>query len=360
MKTYPIPMVPGPVSVPEEVRAVYRTEYGSADLESEFFELYAETEKNLRKIMGTENSVVIQTGEAMLVLWGALKSCLRPGDRVLAVGTGVFGRGIGEMAAAAGAEVRAVDWADNQTISDVAEIEKAVDEFKPKMITAVHCETPSGTLNPLAALGKLKEDRKVPLFYVDAVSSVGGTQTIADKRRIDLCLGGSQKCLSVPPGSCFMSVSDAAWEIVEQVGYAGYDALKPFRTAQKDKFFPYTPDWYGVAALNAGAERILKEGLTNCFDRHQQVAAHCRKTLVEMGLTLFPAFDAVPSPTVTAVKVPPGITWPEFDAKLRERGLAVGGSMGPMEGKVFRIGHMGAQAVMELVEKALAVIEECL
>ena len=92
MKTYPIPMVPGPVSVPEEVRAVYRTDYGSADLESEFFELYAETEKNLRKIMGTENSVVIQTGEAMLVLWGALKSCLRPGDRV-------FGRGHGGIRA---------------------------------------------------------------------------------------------------------------------------------------------------------------------------------------------------------------------------------------------------------------------
>ena len=79
-----------------------------------------------------------------------------------------------------------------------------------------------------------------------------------------------------------------------------------------------------------------------------------------MGLTLFPAFDAVPSPTVTAVKLPPGTPWPEFDAKLRERGLAVGGSMGPMEGKVFRIGHMGSQADMQLVEKALAIIEECL
>jgi len=117
-------------------------------------------------IFGTENSVVIQSGEAMLALWGALKSCLRPADRVLAISTGVFGCGIGEMAASMGAEVRTIHWDNNETIGDQDRIDTIIKTFKPKMITAVHCETPSGTLNPLTELGKLKNDRHVPILYV--------------------------------------------------------------------------------------------------------------------------------------------------------------------------------------------------
>jgi len=353
-------MVPGPVSVPAEIRKVYQTDYGSGDLEPEFFELYSTTETHLKTIFGTHNSVVIQSGEAMLTLWGALKSCLSPADRVLAIGTGVFGRGIGDMAASLGAEVRTINWKDDETIGNLDRVEEAVKRFKPKMITAVHCETPSGTLNPLSDLGKLKDDLHVPLLYVDAVSSVGGAPVRADHNHIDLCLGGSQKCLSCPPSICFLSVSDAAWEIIDQVSYQGYDALKPFRSAQKNKFFPYTPDWYGLAALNAATLRILHEGLTDCFERHQGVAAFCREKLTRMGLTLFPSASAIPSPTVTAVNVPSGQTWPEFDARLRHYGLVVGGSLGPMENKVFRLGHMGSQADMDLVKKSLMIIEKVL
>ncbi len=360
MQTYPLSMVPGPVSVPEEIRKVYQTDYGSGDLEPEFFELYTKTEADLKILFGTENSVVIQSGEAMLTLWGALKSCLNPADRVLVIGTGVFGRGIGEMAASIGMDVKAVNWENNETIGDLDRVETAIKTFKPKMITAVHCETPSGTLNPLTELGRLKKDLRVPLFYVDAVSSVGGAPVQADWNHIDLCLGGSQKCLSAPPSNCFLSVSDTAWEIIEQVDYPGYDALKPFRFAQKKKFFPYTPDWYGIAALNTGAERILKEGLTKCFQRHERVADFCRNKLIEMGLTLFPSEMAIPSPTVTAVNIPRNLTWPDLDARLRKHGLVVGGSLGPMENKVFRLGHMGSQADMQLLEKALAIIEKVL
>jgi aspartate aminotransferase-like enzyme len=360
MQTYCLSMVPGPVSVPEEIRKVYQTDYGSGDLEPEFFELYSETAIHLKKIIGTENSVVIQSGEAMLTLWGALKSCLLPADRVLAIGTGVFGRGIGEMARSMGAEVNAVNWDNNETIMDLDRVETAIKIFKPKMITAVHCETPSGTLNPLAELGMLKKDYHVPLLYVDAVSSVGGAPIQADQHHIDLCLGGSQKCLSAPPSTCFLSVSDTAWDVIEKVNYAGYDALKSFRFALKKKFFPYTPDWYGIAALNAGTARILNEGITECFNRHQRVAVFCRNKLTRMGLTLFPSINAVPSPTVTAVNIPSHYTWPEFDRRLRKHGLVVGGSLGPMENKVFRLGHMGSQADMELVKKSLMIIEKVL
>lgn len=358
MKTYPIPMVPGPVRVPPEVLAQLDRDYGSGDLEIEFLELYNQTEAHLQQIFQTENHVVIQTGEGMLALWGALKSCLHPGDKVVAIASGVFGYGIAEMAESIGAQVHVVGLPYNQTIGDWQAIEQALIEFQPKLITAVHCETPSGTLNPLAELGRLKRQYKIPLLYVDVVASLGGAPVLTDEWSIDLALGGSQKCLSAPPNMAFLAVSEAAWQVIEEVGYAGYDALKPFRTAQEEFYFPYTPYWHGMAALHAAAGLLLAEGLQASFDRHASMAAYCRRQIESLGLQLYPHREAVPSPTVTAVKVPGGYTWEELDSRFRERGLVVGGSYGPLSGKVFRLGHMGSQADQELVEKALEVIGE--
>jgi aspartate aminotransferase-like enzyme len=357
MKTYPIPMVPGPVKAHPAVLEAYRIDYGSADLEKEYVELYTQTETNLKAILKTRSSVVIFLGEGMMALWGALKSCLVPGDRVLAIGTGVYGYGIGDMARAVGAEVRTVGLPYNQTLSDLSLVEKMMAEYRPKMITVVHCETPSGTLNPIEGLGRLKREMDVPLLYVDAVSSIGGVPVLPDQWHIDLCLGGAQKCLSALPDTCFLSVSPEAWKVIEEVSYVGYDAIKPFKTAVEKHYFPYTPGWQATAGLNAGAEAILREGLDACFKRHAEVAAYCRRRLVEIGYSLYPAADAVPSPTVTAVNVPEGIGWAEFDARLRKRGLVAGGSYGPIAGKVFRLGHMGTQADMELMNRALDVLE---
>ncbi len=357
MKTYPVPMVPGPVKVPLEVLQSYLTDYGSADLEPEYLDLYRQTEANLQQIFATKNSIAIMTGEGMLALWGALKSCIRPGERVLSVATGVFGYGVGDMARSIGADVRTVGFEYDQTISDWAEIEKAIVEFRPKMITAIHCETPSGTLNPLAELGRLKEKHGVPLLYVDAVASAGGAPVLTDEWHVDLMLGGSQKVLSVPPSKSMVAISPRAWEIIEQVNYPGYDALLPFKTAVDSAYFPYTPDWQGLAALNTGAELLLNEGLENSFTRHATVAENCRNRLAEMGLKIYPKPEAVSSPTVTAVYVPEPFTWPEFDSRLREQGLVTGGSYGPLAGKIFRLGHMGSQADPDLVEKALDIIE---
>ena len=360
MDTYPIPMVPGPVKVAQDVLDAYQINYGSADLETEFLELYNQTEANLKTIMGTKNQVVIQTGEGMLALWGALKSCLAPGDRVLSIATGVFGDGIGDMAAAIGAEVHKISLPYDQTIADMDQIKSAIESFGPKMITVVHCETPSGTLNPLEEIGRLKKEFEVLLLYVDAVSSIGGAPVLTDQWNIDLCLGGSQKCLSSLADMAFLAVSDRAWEIIDQVDYVGYDALKPFRTAQSDHYFPCTPNWHGVAGLNAGAKLILEEGLSNSYARHHENAQFCRHEIAQMGMTLFPSADAIPSPTVTAVKVPAGISWQEFDAKLRRQGLVVAGSYGPLADKVFRLGHMGMQADIDLVRQALSVIRNVL
>lgn len=358
MEVYPIPMVPGPVKVPERILRVYQKNYGAPGLEGEFFDLYRETESRLQQILETRSQVVIQTGEGMLALWTALRSCLKPGDRVLSVATGVFGYGIADMARSIGAKVATVGLEYDETLGNLAAVEKAIDAFKPKMITVVHCETPSGTLNPLDGLGKLKQAMGVPLLYADVVSSAGGTPVRVDEWHVDLALGGAQKCLSAPPCMTFLSVSERAWEEIDRTDYTGYDALKPFRDLNETHRFPYTPYWHGMAALNAGSKMVLAPGLEETFKRHEAAAGRCRKAVTDMGFVLFPAAGAVASPTVTAVRVPETLAWNDLDHRLRQKGLVVGGSHGKLAGSVFRIGHMGSQADMALLNDALAVLAD--
>ena len=359
MRTYQVPMVPGPTRVPSEVLAAYQVDYGSSDLEDEFFQLYRQVEDQLRRILLTKNKMAIMTGEGMLALWGALKSCLQPGDRVLAVATGLFGYGIGDMARAVGAEVEVVGF-DYDAVADPIKIDQAMARFRPKMVTAVHCETPSGTLNPIDEIGKVIAKYEEPLFYVDAVSSAAGAPLRTDDWRVDLCLVGSQKCFSVPPDLAVVAASSRAWKVIEEVGYQGYDALLPWRDALENRYFPYTPYWHGIAALDVACRAILEEGVEAVLDRHSRVAAQCRQGLRDLGLELYPRREEYSSPTVTAVKVPPAIAWAELDRRLRQRGVVLGGNYGPLADKVFRIGHMGTQANEALVEQTLNALAEAL
>ncbi|MDL2266399.1 aminotransferase class V-fold PLP-dependent enzyme [Desulfovibrio sp. OttesenSCG-928-G15] len=359
MSYAPIPMIPGPTTVSPKVLDAMCRDFGSGQVEKEFLSTYARTGRKLARLMGPKNpDVVLMTGEGMLALWGALKSCLRPGDAVVSVVNGYFSQGIAEMAAGLGCKVESVVLPFDSTVDADAlqKIEDCVRRVQPVMITAVHCETPSGTLNPLEGIGGIKKRLGVPLLYVDAVASLGGAPVLADDWSIDLLLAGSQKCLSAPPSMTIIGVSETAWDIMHKVGYAGYDSILPFRTVQQDGRCPYTPYWHGVAALEAAMDILLEEGLDDVFARHEKVAAQCHSGLAALGIGLFPQRGAVCSPTVTAAFVPQGFSFAEWQDRLRAQGLIVGGSFGPMAGKVFRLGHMGLQADEGLMEKALEAI----
>jgi aspartate aminotransferase-like enzyme len=288
-----------------------------------------------------------------------MKSCLRPGDRVLAVSTGLFGSGIGDMARSIGAAVETLEFAWDE-VADPTRVEEAIVRFGPKMVTAVHCETPSGTINPIDAIGQAVARHDVPLFYVDTVSGIGGSEFRTDDWRVDLALLGSQKCLSAPSAFSMVAVSPRAFEVIREVRYEGYDALLPFETSLENRYFPYTPYWHGMAALEIACGLILDEGLEHVIGRHERVAAACRRGLLELGLELYPRSEAYSSPTVTAVRVPESISWEELDRRLRARGVGVGGNYGPLAGKVFRLGHMGIQAREELVQQALEALAKAL
>lgn len=353
-----LPMVAGPVTVPDKVLAAMACDYGSGQIEADFLQLYHNTGRNLAKLMGTQNDVVLMTGEGMLALWSGLKSCLSSGQRVLCLSTGVFGEGIGHMAASLGCEVRWINYGFDESIHDFDRVADAVRDFRPHMITAVHCETPSGTFNPIAEIGEIKRRYQVPLLYVDAVASLGGAPVEADAWSVDLLLSGSQKCLSAPPSMSILGVSETAWDIANSIGYQGYDALSPWKTVQDDKRCPYTPYWHGVAALHAATLRIFAEGTKAVFARHQEVAALCRQNLAAMGIELWNKAESLSASTVTAARIPDGIDWTTWRKALREQGLAVSGSFGPMAGKVFRLGHMGTQADAVLINKSCQTISE--
>jgi aspartate aminotransferase-like enzyme len=358
MQTYKIPLVPGPVTVPEAVWAAYQIDYGSSDLEDEFFALYQECERGLQSILSTQNSVTIQTGEGMLALWGALKSVLEPGNRVLAVATGLFGYGIGDMARSLGMQVETVGFGYD-SVADPDQVRAAARRFRPHLITAVHCETPSGTLNPFGPLGAIAREVDA-LCYVDFVASAGGTPVEVDANHIDLGLLGSQKALSLPADLAMVSVSERAWERVQRVNYAGYDALAPWQAAMAHRYLPYTHNWAAVAGLRIAMDLLLEEGLEQVYERHLQVASVCRARLRGMGIELWSQRDEIAAPTVTCAKIPPGWTWERLDGALRRQGMAVGGNYGPLAGKTFRIGHMGTQAKQALVEQGMDVLEAAL
>jgi aspartate aminotransferase-like enzyme len=358
MRTYDIPLVPGPVSVPVKFREAYMTDFGSSDLEKDFYELLKENQRFLKDILKTKNSVTIQSGEAMLILWGALKSTVGPNDRVLTISNGLFGHGLGEMAQSVGAEVRYLEAEDGRFI-DKEILKRELDSFRPDVVTAVHCETPSGLLNPIGDISKIIKESGA-LFCVDFVASAGGADVRVDEWGIDMGLLGSQKCLSLLPDLSVLTVSEKAWKAAEKVGYAGYDAVLPWRDAEEKMEMPCTHNWHANAAMNLSLRSLLEEGLENAFKRHREAAEYCRSRIASMGLELYARETALASPTVTAVKIPSGWTWPMLDASLREHGMAVGGSYGSLAGRVFRVGHMGSQANIELVRRGMDILEEVL
>lgn len=358
MESYRIPLVPGPVAIAPEVLAAYRRNYGSSDLEDDFFALYRSCEEGLKALLGTQNDIAILSGEGMVALWGAMKSVLRPGDKVLAVASGVFGYGFAEMASQLGAEVETVGFGYDE-VADAARVREAAHRFRPRLVTAVHCETPSGTLNPLGEIGEICREVDA-LYYVDFVASAGGAPVLVDDNHIDLGLLGSQKVLGLMPDLSMVSISPRAWQTIEAVKYVGYDALVPWKRAIEQKYMPYTHNWHAMAGLKVSLGLLFAEGLEVSYRRHAEVAQYCRDRLRAIGVNLFVKQEEYAAPTVTAAEVPAGWDWPTFDRSLRAEGMGVGGNYGPLAGKVFRIGHMGTQANRELVERGMDVLESVL
>lgn len=354
----PLLMTPGPTAIHEDVRNALVQPITNPDLDLEFFEFYRETCQLLQQLMKTDHDVLILCGEGILGLEAAVASLVEPGDRVLCLDNGIFGRGFGDFATMYGGEATYFE-ANYQQAIDPAVLEQFLAESHDfKLATLVHCETPSGIVNPVDQLCPILKRYGI-LTVVDSVSAVGGEELETDRWQMDIVLGGSQKCLSAPPGLTFLSISPAAWERILHrrapiIGY--YANLGLWKEWYEKKWFPYTQPISDIYGFRVAVERLLAD---NAIARHARIAEAVRKTLQTAGLTLYPMSGF--SNTVTALHVPQGVCFPEiYTAMLEQHHIQIASSFGYLENKVIRIGHMGENCHEEKVYLTLKALDHTL
>jgi aspartate aminotransferase-like enzyme len=308
------------------------------------------TEK-LTEVYDADHDVVVPGGEGILGLEAAIASLVEPGDRVLCVSNGLYGDGFADFVESYGGEptLVSVDYSESLDVAGVeAALDGAADAGEPfKLATMVHCETPTGTLTNLEPILDVLDDHGV-LSVVDAVSSLGGTPVPTE--HIDVCLGGSQKCFSAPPGLTTAAISDAAWDAMEARDPSSlYTNFLPWRDVSEG--FPYTHLAANVAALDTAVDLLLDEGLESVYGRHVAAAEVCRERGRELGLDLF-ADGARPSPTVTAFHVSGQAT--ELQETLAdEHGVILSTGLADLTDDILRVGHMGYGADIEKVDRAM-------
>jgi aspartate aminotransferase-like enzyme len=336
----PMIMTPGPTYVHEDVRKAMAEEITNPDLDQSFFDYYRETCDRLKLLLDTKNDILILSGEGILGLEAACASLIEPGDRVLCIDNGIFGNGFGDFVKMYGGEVVYFQ-SDYRSAVDVEKLEIFLKEDHHfKMATLVHCETPSGITNPVDRICPLLNQYGI-ISVVDSVSAVGGEPLKSDDWKIDMVLGGSQKCLSAPPGLTFLSISENAWHKILNRGIpitGFYANLSHWKNWDEEKWFPYTQPISDIYGLRAALERWLEE--TSPIARHQNNGNAVRQSLIDAGLELYPVDGH--SNTVTTVMVPVETSFQEINEKmLKEHHIMIGGAFGFLKDKVFRIGHMG-------------------
>ncbi|AGX42035.1 pyridoxal-phosphate-dependent aminotransferase family protein [Clostridium saccharobutylicum] len=349
---------PGPTDVRENVRLERAKVTTNPDVDEEFVEFYKCTCEKIGKIINTNNSIYILSGEGILGLEAACASITESGDRVLVIDNGIYGRGFKDFVEMYGGE--AIYFSGNYDNEiNVDELSRFLEkDHNFKYATIVHCDTPTGVLNDLSKICVLLNTYGV-LTVVDSVSAMGGEEIRVDDWKIDIALGGSQKAFSAPTGLTFVSVSEKAKKAMENRkspvrGF--YCNLNIWKNYYKDKWFPYTIPISDVMGLDRAVQNILDEGVENVLSRHEKIADATRNAINEYGLELF--LDGGYSNTVTALKVPENIGALKLkDHMLKKYNTLIITSLEPYNDIILRIGHMGENARLEKITYALNVID---
>lgn len=335
-------MTPGPTQVPGDVLRARSLPCGNPDLDEEFPDEYRDTCRLISRLLDTENETLILSGEGILGLEAACASLTEPGDRVLVLDNGIYGKGFADFVSMYGG-TPVLYTRDMRRAFDAAELsEYLAQDHDFKYATLVHCDTPSGMLNPVEELCPLLKKYGI-LTVVDSVSGMFGNRLSVTEAQIDLLCGGSQKAVSAPPGLTFVTLSEEAKEAMRnrKTPIASFYAnLRIFEGYYEKKWFPYTMPGSDIKGLRAAMELIAADG--GLYDRHARIAAAARAAITEAGLKLYAENGF--SDTVTVFEVPEGTTDSAILAGVLSRGMMLAGSFDVLAGKVIRIGHMGANA----------------
>ena len=351
--------IPGQTPCPEEVLAA-----GAMQMMNhrgpEFAQILRRVTDGLNWVFGSTTDILSITTSGTGGLEAAVVNTLSPGDRVLSVSIGSFGDRLKSIAKTYGADVvsYALEWGE---AADPAVIGKMLDEDGTiKAVLVTHNETSTGVTNPLEAIAKEVRARN-RLIIVDAVSSMSSIPCPVERWDLDVVVSGSQKGWMVPPGLAFLYMSERAWQANAEAKMPRFyfDAARTRDSLAKLQN-PWTPAMSIYYAMDKAFELIRAEGLEGVFTRHEAIANYTRQRVKGLGLSLVPVDESRASNTVTAVWWPEGVDGKSISKRAREEfGIVLGGGQGKLEGKIFRVGHLGWVQQHEVAE-ALDVVEQLL
>ena len=349
-------MTPGPTQVAENVRLARSRECTNPDLDTDFVEFYKETCEEISHLLHTENETLILGGEGILGLEAACASMTEPGDRVLVLDNGIYGRGFADFVSMYGGKPELYSRDYRETL-DIQELENFLkDHHDYKYATVVHGDTPSGMLNDISAICPLLKKYGI-MTVVDSVSASFGEPMRVSDWKIDIMCGGSQKVVSAPPGLTFVVISDDAKKAMaaRKTPIASFYAnLTTFAHYYEEKWFPYTMPISDIYGLRAAIDNIAAD--PDILDRHEKIAAAARKAITGAGLKLY--LKSGFSSTVTVFEVPEETTADAIlDGVKKDYNIMLAGSFDVLAGKVIRIGHMGNNATFYNVREVFAALD---
>jgi len=368
-KTYadlhPSPRVllgPGPSNVhPRVLEAMSQPLLGHMD--PEFLEIMNEVKELLQFVFQTKNDFTIAvSGTGSAGMETCFVNAVEPGDSVLVCVNGVFGERMCDVAARCGAEVTRVE-AKWGSIIEPDDVKRALQQKAFKLVAIVHAETSTGVRQPIEDVSQLVHDHGA-LLLLDTVTSLGGIAVKLDEWQVDLCYGGTQKCLSCPPGLAPVSFSPRAMDALHsrkrkvQSWYLDMSMVE--RYWGQERFYHHTAPINMNYALREALRLIHEEGLKQRFERHWTNHHTLEAGLRELGIEMF-AQEGRRLPMLNAVVIPKGVD----DVKVRKRllaehGIEIGGGLGPIKGQVWRIGLMGNASTRENVLLVLHALESAL
>ena len=353
---------PGPSMVhPRVLQALSMPLLGHLD--PDFLAVMNDIQTLLRQTFATTNRFTIAiSGTGSAGMEASIVNLVEPGDAVIVGINGVFGTRLATVVERCGGKAIRVEAPWGQIIEQDA-VEAALQRSGPvKAIALVHAETSTGAWQPIEPVGRLCRSRNA-LFIVDAVTSLGGIPVEVDRWGIDVCYSGTQKCLSCPPGLAPFTMSERALATIKQrrtpcqSWYLDMGLIADY-WAEGSRAYHHTAPISMLYALREALRLVEEEGLSARFARHQLNSDALVAGLTALGLAPLPAAGHR-LPMLTCVTVPAHIDEAAVRTQLLQTfGIEIGGGLGPLKGKVWRIGLMGESSAESNVLTLLNALEE--
>jgi alanine-glyoxylate transaminase/serine-glyoxylate transaminase/serine-pyruvate transaminase len=364
MSTVPLPerllLGPGPSNVSEEVRAALARPL-VGHLDPAFLALLDALQLRLRALWKSESAFAFPlSGTGSAGMEACLVNLLEPGETVLVAVNGVFGERISAIAERAGARVLRVEAEMGEIVPPerfIAEIEAR----RPALVALVHAETSTGAAQPIAEIARAAR-RAGALVLVDCVTSLAGMDVRFDEWQIDAAYSGTQKCLGCPPGLSPVALGERALARLDrrarpvQSWYLDFSLIGRYLGASR--VYHHTAPISMIYALDAAVERALDEGLEARFARHRAASARLVAGLEALGFRMLVAPEHR-LPMLNSA-FPPVDEAPLRARLLAEHGIEVGGGLGKLAGRIWRIGLMGENARPEVVDRLLGALRSLL